>query len=89
VRVKAKKRRLVVRWAAPLPDGAAEVTKYRARVLLRTKKKRKQRARCVAKATSTKCRTKKLAKRRTYVVKVQARNAAGYGAPSQVRFRLK
>ena len=89
VRVKAKKRRLVVRWAAPVPDGAAEVTKYRARVLLRTKKKLKQRARCVAKATSTKCRTKKLVKRRTYVVKVQARNAAGYGAPSQVRFRLK
>ena len=89
VRVKAKKRRLVVRWAAPVPDGAAEVTKYRARVLLRTKKKLKQRARCVAKATSTKCRTKKLVKRRTYVVKVQARNTAGYGAPAQVRFRLK
>ncbi len=89
VRVKAKNRRLVVRWSAPVPDGTAEVTKYRVRVLLRAKKKLKQRARCAAKATSTKCRTKKLVKRRTYVVKVQARNAVGYGAPAQARIRLK
>ena len=89
VRVKAKKRRLVVRWAAPAPDGAAEVTKYRARVLLRAKKKLKPRARCTVKAPGMKCRTKKLVKRRTYVVKVQARNAAGYGAPARVQLRLK
>jgi endonuclease YncB( thermonuclease family) len=90
VRVSAKSKRVTVRWAAPAPNGSKKVTKYRARVYLSGGKSLKYRTSCTAKARSLKCRTKKLLKGRTYVVKVQARNAKGYGAysaPVAVRVR--
>jgi endonuclease YncB( thermonuclease family) len=94
VRVRQRGRRLVVRWTGPETQASlaasAEITKYRARVLHRTKKKKlKKRATCTATAAATKCRTKKLKKRRTYVIKVQARNAAGYGPTARTRIRMK
>ena len=50
----------------------------------------KYRTSCTAKARTLKCRTKKLLKGRTYVVKVQARNTKGYGAYSApVTIRVK
>jgi endonuclease YncB( thermonuclease family) len=91
VRVKKSKRRLVVRWAAPAPNGSAAVKKYRAKVYrVKANGKLKYRAKCYAKASKLKCRTKKLTRRTTYVVKVQARNRKGYGpASALVTYRLK
>ena len=91
VRVKAKKRRLVVRWAAPQPNGSKRIKKYRAKVYrVKANGKLKYRTKCFAKAKKRKCRTKKLKRRTTYVVKVQARNKKGYGqASTLVRYRLK
>jgi hypothetical protein len=91
VTVKKSKRRLVVRWAAPAPNGSAAVKKYRAKVYrVKANGKLKYRAKCYAKASKLKCRTKKLTRRTTYVVKVQARNSKGYGpASALVTYRLK
>jgi endonuclease YncB( thermonuclease family) len=90
VTVKKSKRRLVVRWAAPEPNGSAAVKRYRVKVYrVKASGKLKYRAKCYAKAKKLKCRTKKLKRRTTYVVKVQARNKKGYGAASDlVRYRL-
>jgi hypothetical protein len=90
VRASAKSKRVTVRWSAPAPNGTKKVTKYRAKVYLSSGKALKYRASCTAKSRTLKCRTKKLLKGRTYVVKVQARNAKGYGAysaPVTVRVR--
>jgi hypothetical protein len=66
------------------------VTKYRAKVYLRSGKALKYRASCTSTSRTLTCRTKKLLKGRTYVVKVQARNAKGYGASSApVAVRVK
>lgn len=89
VRATSKKRRITARWAAPAPNGSAEVTKYRARAYLRKGKRLKLRATCTATATAGRCTTKKLLKRRTYVLRVQARSAAGYGSPAQVQVRVR
>ena len=91
VTVKRSKRRLVVRWAAPEPNGSAAVRKYRAKVYrVKANGKLKYRAKCYAKASKLTCRTKKLTRRTTYVVTVQARNAKGYGpAAAPVTYRLK
>jgi endonuclease YncB( thermonuclease family) len=91
VRASVSKRRLVVRWSAPAPNGSAKVKKYRVKVYrVKANGKTKYRAKCYAKAKKLKCRTKKLPRRRTYLVKVQARNAKGYGptaVPITVRIR--
>ncbi|HYO86109.1 MAG TPA: lamin tail domain-containing protein [Dermatophilaceae bacterium] len=90
VRATAKSKRVTVRWSAPVPNGTKKVTKYRAKVYLSSGKAMKYRTSCTAKPRTLKCRTKKLLKGRTYVVKVQARNAKGYGAfsaPVTVRVR--
>ena len=79
VRATSKSKRITVRWAAPAPNGTAKVTKYRVKVYLRSGKSLKYRTSCTAKSRTLTCRTKKLVKGRTYVVKVQARNAKGYG----------
>ena len=74
----------------PGPNGTAKVTKYRAKVYLVSGNTLKYRTSCTAKSRAWKCRTKKLLKGRTYVVKVQARNSKGYGqfaAPVRVRVR--
>ncbi|HYN57605.1 MAG TPA: lamin tail domain-containing protein [Motilibacterales bacterium] len=83
-------KRVTVRWAAPAPNGTKKVTKYRAKVYLKSGKALKYRTSCTAKSKTLKCRTKKLLKGRTYVVKIQARNSKGYGpfsAPASVRVR--
>ncbi|MCU0284058.1 MAG: lamin tail domain-containing protein [Candidatus Nanopelagicales bacterium] len=82
VSVKVASRRLVVRWAAPAANGSKAVTKYRTKVHAKVGTKLKLRATCTAKAKQRMCRTGKLAKRATYVVTVQARNAKGYGPAS-------
>jgi len=90
VRASSKAKRVTVRWSAPAPNGTKKVTKYRARVYLSSGKSLKYRTSCTAKARTLKCRTKKLLKGRTYVVKVQARNTKGYGAYSTpVSIRVK
>jgi hypothetical protein len=90
VRASAKAKRITVRWSAPAPNGTKKVTKYRARVYLKSGKSLKYRTSCTAKARTLKCRTKKLVKGRTYLVKVQARNTKGYGAySSAVTIRVK
>jgi hypothetical protein len=79
-----------VRWSAPAPNGTKKVTKYRAKVYLSSGTTLKYRASCTAKSRTLACRTKKLRKGRTYIVRVQARNARGYGAfsaPVTVRVR--
>jgi hypothetical protein len=90
VRASSRSKRITVRWAAPAPNGTAKVTKYRAKVYLVSGNTLKYRTSCTAKSRTWKCRTKKLLKGRTYVVKVQARNSRGYGqfaAPVRVRVR--
>ncbi len=90
VRASSRSTRITVRWAAPAPNGTAKVTKYRAKVYLVSGNTLKYRTSCTAKSRAWKCRTKKLLKGRTYVVKVQARNSKGYGpfaAPVRVRVR--
>ena len=82
VQASLRSKRILVRWAAPAPLVTPKVTKYRARVYLKSGKSLKYRTSCAAKAKSTTCRTKKLKKGRTYVVRVQARNAKGYGTYS-------
>ncbi len=82
VRASAKSKRVTVRWSAPVPNGTKKVTKYRAKVYLSSGKALKYRTSCTAKSRTLTCRTKKLLKGRTYVVKVQARNSKGYGAQS-------
>jgi endonuclease YncB( thermonuclease family) len=82
VRATSKSKRITVRWSAPAPNGTKKVTKYRAKVYLSSGKSLKYRTSCTSKSRTLKCRTKKLIKGRTYVVKVQARNAKGYGASS-------
>ncbi len=82
VRATSKSKRVTVRWSAPAPNGTKKVTKYRAKVYLSSGKSLKYRTSCTAKSRTLTCRTKKLIKGRTYVVKVQARNAKGYGAAS-------
>jgi Fibronectin type III domain len=82
VQASAKSKRVTVRWSAPTPNGTKKLTKYRATVYLSSGKSLKYRTSCTAKSRTLHCRTKKLPKGRTYVVKVQARNAKGYGAPS-------
>ena len=90
VRASSKSKRITVRWSAPAPNGTKKVTKYRTRVYLKSGKSLKYRASCTAKARTLKCRTKKLLKGRTYVVKVQARNTKGYGAySSAVTIKVK
>ncbi len=90
VRASAKSKRVTVRWAAPVPNGTKKVTKYRAKVYLSSGKALKYRTSCTAKSKTLKCRTKKLLKGRTYVIKVQARNSKGYGASSTpVSIRVK
>ncbi len=90
VRASSKSKRITVRWAAPAPNGTTKVTKYRAKVYLVSGTKLKYRTSCTAKSRTWKCRTKKLLKGRTYVVKVQARNSKGYGAASApVRVRVR
>jgi Fibronectin type III domain len=90
VRASAKSKRVTVRWAAPAPNGTKKVTKYRAKVYLSSGTALKYRTSCTAKSRTLKCRTKKLLKGRTYVVKVQARNTKGYGAYSApVSVRVK
>lgn len=90
VRASAKSKRVTVRWAAPTRNGTKKVTKYRAKVYLSSGKSLKYRTSCTAKSKTLKCRTKKLLKGRTYVVKVQARNSTGYGAYSTpVSVRVK
>jgi endonuclease YncB( thermonuclease family) len=90
VRATSKSKRITVRWSAPAPNGTKKVTKYRAKVYLSSKKSLKYRTSCTAKSRTLTCRTKKLIKGRTYVVKVQARNAKGYGASSTaVTVRVK
>ncbi|HSO03952.1 MAG TPA: lamin tail domain-containing protein, partial [Candidatus Limnocylindrales bacterium] len=90
VRASAKAKRITVRWSAPAPNGTKKVTKYRARVYLKSGKSLKYRTSCTAKARTLTCRTKKLIKGRTYVVKVQARNTKGYGVySSAVTIRVK
>lgn len=75
---------------APEQPGASTITKYRAKALIQKKKKLKTRAKCTVPASKLKCRTKKLVKGKKYVVKVRARNAAGYGPWSaQVKVRAK
>jgi hypothetical protein len=81
---------VTVRWSAPAPNGTKKLTKYRAKVYLSSGTSLKYRTSCTAKARTLHCRTKKLLKGRTYVVKVQARNAKGYGAYSApVTVRIK
>jgi endonuclease YncB( thermonuclease family) len=90
VRAISKSKRITVRWAAPTPNGTKKVTKYRAKVYKSSGKALKFRTSCTAKSRTWKCTTKKLLKGRTYVVKVQARNAKGYGpysAPVTVRVK--
>jgi len=90
VSASSKSKRVTVRWSAPAPNGTKKVTKYRAKVYLSSGKALKYRTSCTAKSRTLKCRTKKLLKGRTYVVKVQARNAKGYGAysaPATVRVK--
>ena len=90
VRASAKSKRVTVRWSAPVPNGTKKVTKYRAKVYLSSGKALKYRTSCTAKSRTLTCRTKKLLKGRTYVVKVQARNSKGYGAQSApVAVRVK
>lgn len=90
VRVRSKHRRIKVRWVAPLQAGTSSVTKYRAKAYVRSGKKLKARAKCTVSASTLKCRTKKLVKRKKYVVKVRARNKAGYGPWSaRVKIRAK
>ena len=90
VRASSKSKRVTVRWSAPAPNGTKKVTKYRAKVYLSSGKTLKYRASCTAKSRTLACRTKKLIKGRTYIVKVQARNAKGYGAYSApVTVRVK
>ncbi|HEX6887145.1 MAG TPA: lamin tail domain-containing protein [Candidatus Nanopelagicales bacterium] len=81
---KAAGRRIVARWAAPVANGSKRVTKYRVRVYKQVGTKLKYRTSCTAKSTKRTCRTAKLPRKATYVVRVQARNAKGYGpaAPS-------
>ncbi len=86
----SRKRRLTVSWSAPESDGGAAVTKYRVKVYKKKGKRLKRKARCYARNGALSCRTKKLKRRKTYVVRVQARNRQGYGpaAPSlSVRVR--
>ena len=90
VTVKASKRRLVTRWAAPAPNGSAKVTKYRVKVYRKVGSKMKYRTTCYASAKKLTCKTKKLARKTTYVVKVRARNKKGYGpASAPATFRLR
>ena len=90
VRASAKSKRVTVRWSAPAPNGTKKLTKYRTKVYLSSGTSLKYRTSCTAKARTLHCRTKKLLKGRTYVVKVQARNAKGYGAYSApVTVRIK
>lgn len=90
VTASASGRRVVVAWRPPAPNGSAAVTKYRAKVYKKVGKKLTYRTTCTAKGTRLTCRTGTLSKRSTYVVKVAARNAKGYGpsaAPVSVRIR--
>jgi endonuclease YncB( thermonuclease family) len=90
VRATAKSKRVTVRWSAPAPNGTKKITKYRAKVYLSSGKSLKYRTSCTARPRVLKCRTKKLPRGRMYVVKVQARNAKGYGAYSApVTVRVK
>ncbi len=89
VSTRVKSRRIRVRWVAPAANGSPKITKYRVKVYqVRPGKSLKKRATCTAKgATLTKltCRTKKLHRKRTYVVVVQARTikgSKGYGPRS-------
>ena len=94
VKVRSKNRRLKVRWVPPEQPGASTITKYRAKAFVQKKKKRKRtlkaRAKCTVPASKLTCRTRKLVKGKKYVVKVRARNSAGYGPWSaRVKVRAK
>ncbi len=90
VKVRAKHRRLKVRWVAPEQAGTSTITKYRAKAFARSKKKLTARAKCTVPASKLRCRTKKLVTGKKYVVKVRARNSAGYGPWSaRVKVRAK
>jgi hypothetical protein len=82
VRATTKAKRITVRWSPPAPNGTPKVTRYRAKVYLSSGRSLKYRTSCTTKSRTLTCRTTKLLKGRTYVVKVQARNAKGYGAYS-------
>jgi hypothetical protein len=62
------KRRVTVRWDAPAP-GFAAITGYKARIYTK-KSGGKYLGGCSAKAGATKCRTKKLKKRKRYYIKL-------------------
>ena len=88
VAVRSAKRRLYVSWDPPAPNGSAKVKKYRVKVYrVKANGKLKLKAKCYAKASRDRCRTKKLKRRTTYAIKVQARNKKGYGTPTWVRHR--
>lgn len=94
VRTSVKSRRITIRWVAPAANGSPRITKYQAKVYQkRSGKSLKKRATCTAKGSKLTCRTKKLTRKRTYVVVVQARTvkgAKGYGprsAPVTKRIR--
>lgn len=90
VSARAKSRRITVRWTAPASAGSYALTRYRARAYQASGSKLKVKATCYAKASKLTCRTKKLKKGRTYVVKVAARNKKGYGvASAPVSIRVK
>ncbi len=94
VTTSVKSRRIRVRWVAPAANGSPSITKYRAKVYqVRQGKAPKKRATCTARGSTLTCRTKKLTRKRTYVVVVQARTvkgSKGYGprsVPVSVRVR--
>lgn len=78
----SKARRITVRWTPPAATGSSALTKFRARAYQKSGSKLKVKATCYAKASKLTCRTKKLKKGRTYLVKVAARNKKGYGPTS-------
>lgn len=90
VTVRSAYRRIRASWLAPAPSAAAPVTLYRVRVYRRVDGTLRLRAACYARPGTPTCRTVRLVKGLTYLVRVQARNAAGYGPPAPlVRIRVR